>query len=133
MGRTKEQQREYMRAYRARQRAEHTVYDQMKAITGAAKSQGTIDAVEEARRVASEYLVLCNDLTRERDELREEVRHLKEELAKRLSSTKTHASAVLDAVERHGVNSPSLPHEIDRINHRFGAPRPAPKPGKRHG
>lgn len=81
MPRTPEQNREYMRRYRA-----------VRKVMAQVAAQTPDQALDEARRFATDYATLYNDTARERDALIEEVRHLKEELAKR---PLTKASAVL--------------------------------------
>ena len=53
-------------------------------------------ALAEARQFVTEYSILVNDLKRERDALLEEVRHLKEELAKRPLTTQAQANRIAE-------------------------------------
>lgn len=95
MGRTKEQQREYMRDYRARQRPKLDLPEMMR--------------IDHAARVR---------------ELEEEVRHLKEELAKR--PTSAHGVG-------HGANADAMIVVADaQYGQRFNTRpfTPVPKKGK---
>ena len=81
-------------------------------------------ALAEARQFVTEYSILVNDLKRERDALLEEVRHLKEELAKRAVGQRELVKRTLTMV-----------HEGDEARdaaHGFNTRpfRPVPKKGK---
>lgn len=120
MGRTREQQREYMRKYRARKKAAYPPTDDFNAGSLGGKwtphsPGGTYAAIDVPTRsdgrVSASYFADDDGmklraqvalLGQERDALLEEVRHLKAELAKRPAYV-----------------APS-----------FGTPRPAPKPGR---